>query len=240
MLKSANRTHYTESSGIRIRAFVEDAENFLEMCGRPRDRWARFIISWLGPNAAEKVRCSHFVADYVDYSKFCEGLFSLFGRLDFEDSYRQQLRVLVQSGAESVAAFASRTTDLSTRAYPDFTTDLKLELAVDHFISGLRDASSRDYLRRDSARRLISWQDAGQMAQVSEVFRAAEYMLPAAAVVLDAMYAKTPNLAHSTTSFPNDCAMSVQTYPGNSGNSRRRGSSRKSRDTHENAHASFS
>ena len=34
--------------------------------------------------------------------------------------------------------------------------------------------------------------------------------------------------------------MSAQTYPGNSGNSRRRGSSRKSRDAHENAHASSS
>ena len=139
------------------------------MCGHPRDRWARFIISWLGPNEAEKVRRFHFVADGVDYSKFREGLFTLFGRLDFEDSYRQQLRVLVQSGAESVAAFASRTTDLSTRAYPDFPTDLQLDLAVDHFISGLRDASSRDYLRRERARRRISWQEADQMAQAREV-----------------------------------------------------------------------
>ena len=118
LLRSANRTHYTESSGIRIRAFVEDAENFLEMCGRPRDRWARFIISWLNSNEAEKVRRSHFVADRIDYGTFREGLFTLFGRLDFEDSYRQKLRVLVQFGAESVAAFASRTTDFSTRAYP--------------------------------------------------------------------------------------------------------------------------
>ena len=116
------------------------------MCGRPRDRWARFIISWLGPNEAEKVRRSYFVADGIDYSAFREGLFTLFGRLDFEDSYRQQLRVLVQSGAESVATFASRTTDLSTRAYPNFPTDIQLDLAVDHFISGLRDASSCDYL----------------------------------------------------------------------------------------------
>ena len=109
------------------------------MCGRPRDRWERFIISWLSPNEAEKVWGSHFVADGVDYSAFREDLFTLFGRLDFEDAYRQQLRVLVQSGAESVAAFALRTTDLSTRAYPDIPTDLQLDLAVDHFISGLRD-----------------------------------------------------------------------------------------------------
>ena len=73
-----------------------------------------------------------------------------------EDAYRQQLRVLTQSGAEPVAAFASRTTDLSTRAYPNFPTELQLDLAVDHFISGLRDASSRDYLRRERAGRRIT------------------------------------------------------------------------------------
>ena len=115
-LKSANRPHYSESSGIRIRAFVEDAKNFLEMCGRSRARWARFIISWVGPNVAEKMRRSYFVADGVDYNAFREGLFIFFGRLDVQVSYRQQLRELVQSDPESVAEFASRTTDLSTRA----------------------------------------------------------------------------------------------------------------------------
>ena len=100
LLKSANRPRYTESSGVRIRAFVEEAENFLEMCGRPRDRWARFVDSWLGSNEAEKVRRSHFVDDNVEYNTLLEGLFTLFGPLDYEDAYRQQLRVLVQSGAE--------------------------------------------------------------------------------------------------------------------------------------------
>ena len=44
LLKSANRPQFTEASGVRIRAFLENAENFLDMCGRPRDRWAHFII----------------------------------------------------------------------------------------------------------------------------------------------------------------------------------------------------
>ena len=70
--------------------------------------------------------------------------------------------------------------------------------------------------------------------------RAAEYMSPATAAAFDAMCAKTPNLAHLTTLFPYDCAMYTQTYPGYSGNSRRRGSSKKLRDTHENARASSS
>ena len=147
--------------------------------------------------------------------------------------------MLIQSGDESVAAFASRTTDLSTRAYPDFPTDLQLDLAVDHFISGLRDAPFRDYLRRECARRHISWQEAVQMAQASEVPRGAENTFSTAATSLDAMCAKTPNFAHSTTSFPNSCVMSAQTYPGNTGNSPHELSS-ASRDAYENARASSS
>lgn len=160
LLKSPNRQHYTESSSIRISAFVEDAKNFLKMCGCCRDRWARFIISWLGPNKAKKVCRSHFIADGVNYGQFSEGLFILIGRLDFENAYKQQLRVLVQSGAESVAAFASGTTDLSTRAYPDFPTNLQLDLAVHHFISGRRDTSYCDYSRLEQARRRITWHKA--------------------------------------------------------------------------------
>ena len=148
--------------------------------------------------------------------------------------------MLVRSGAESVAAFASRTTDLSTRAYPDFPTDLQLDLAVDHFISGLRDASSRDYLRRERARRRISWQEAVQMAQASEVPRAAEYTSLAAAASFDAMCAKTPNFAHFITSFLNDCAMSTQAYHGNTGNSPFRELFRTLHDAYENACASSS
>ena len=77
LIKSANRPQFTEASGVRIRAFLEYAENFLDMCGRPRDRWARFI-SWLGANEAEKVRRSHFFSDDVDYTAFKTGLITLF------------------------------------------------------------------------------------------------------------------------------------------------------------------
>ena len=190
LLKSADRQRYTESSGIRIRAFVEDAVKFFEMCGRPRDRWARFVVSWLGFNEAEKVSRSYFVGDNVDYNNFREGLLTLFGRLDCEDAYRQQLRVLAQSGAEPVAAFASRITDLSTYAYPNFPTELQLDLAVDYFISGLCDGSSRDYLRRERARRRINWQEAVQIAQASDVPCAAEYTSPLAVAALEVMCAK--------------------------------------------------
>ena len=86
LLKSSNRPRFTESSGIRIRAFLEDAENFLEMCGRPRNRWARFIISWLGANEAVKVRRSYFFSDGVDKAVLKNGVIMLFGRLEFEDS----------------------------------------------------------------------------------------------------------------------------------------------------------
>ena len=112
LLKSANRPRFKESSNVRIRAFLEDAENFLDMCGRPRDRWTRFIILWLGANKSEKVRRSHFFGNDVDYATFENNLITLFGRLEFEDSYRHQLRELAQAGSESVASYAARTTDL--------------------------------------------------------------------------------------------------------------------------------
>ena len=134
------------------------------MCGRFRDRWARFVVSWLGSNKAEKVCRYHFVDDNVDYNTFRECFVTLFGCLDCKDVNRQQLCVLAQSGAEPVAAFTSRTIDLSRRANPNFPTDLQLDFAVDHFISGLRDVFSLDYLRRERARRRISWQKAVHMA----------------------------------------------------------------------------
>ena len=145
------------------------------MCGRPLDRWARFILSWLGDNESEKVRRSHFTENYADYTAFKNGLITLFGRLEFEDSYRQQLRELSQAGSESIAAYAARTTDLSSHAYPDFSTEVQLNLAVEHFVSGLREVSTRDYLRRERARRRINWQEAVQMAQACELPRCSEH-----------------------------------------------------------------
>ena len=156
LLKSANRPRFTESFGVRIREFLDDAESFLDMCGRPRDRLARLIISWLGANEAEKVCRARFFSDDVDYTAFKTGLITLFGRLAFEDSNRQQLRELAQTGSESIVSYAARTTDLTTRAYPKFSTENQLNIAVEHFIAGLRDTSTRDYLRRDRARRSIT------------------------------------------------------------------------------------
>ena len=117
---------------------------------------AMIILVWLGSKEAEKVRRFNFVWDGVDYETFRKCLFALFDRLDFENSYRQQLCLLVRLGAESVPAVASLTTDFSMRAYPEFLTDLQLDLAVDHFISGRRDASSLVHLRQQRVRRRIS------------------------------------------------------------------------------------
>ena len=143
-------------------------------CGCSRDRWARFFILWLGANEAEQVRCSQFFGDDVGYTAFKNGLITLFERLEFEDLYRQQLRELAQAGSESVASYAARTTDLSSRAYPKFPINIQLDLAVEHFITGLRDISTRDYLRRERARRSINWREAVQMAQACELPRASD------------------------------------------------------------------
>ena len=91
MLKAASRERFTQISGIKIRAFLADAELFLTLCSRPRDRWGLFVLAWLGSKETEKGRRSH-VADIVaSYEKFRHGLIALFGRFVFEGAYRATL-----------------------------------------------------------------------------------------------------------------------------------------------------
>ena len=181
LLKAASRPRFIESSGVKIRSFLADAELFLTLCNRPRSRWAYFVLSWLGSEEAEKVRRSHVADSVADYEKFREGLTTIFGRFEFEGAFRAQLRSLRQSGAESVTAYAARTTDLCSRAYAEFATEAQLSLAVDHFIGGLADTSTREYLLRERARRPLEWIEAVRIAQASETARISSQPLAAAA-----------------------------------------------------------
>ena len=81
------------------------------------------------------------------------------------------LRSHFQAGAESIAAYAARTTDVCSKAYAGFSTDSQLSLAVDHFIAGLVDATSRDYLLHDLACRALTWQETVQMAHSCKASR---------------------------------------------------------------------
>ena len=171
LLKAASRPRFLESTGAKIRSFLADAELFLTLCNRPRSRWAYFVLSWLGSEEAEKVRRSHVADSVADYSRFRDGLITIFGRFEFEGAFRAQLRSLRQPGAETVNAFAARTTDLCSRAYAEFATEAQLSLAVDHFIGGLADTSTRDYLLRERARRPLEWMEAVRIAQASETAR---------------------------------------------------------------------
>ena len=83
----------------------------------------------------------------MDYTVFKTYVITLFGRLEFEDLYRQQLYELAQTGFKSVVFYKARTIDLSFHAYPSFSTELQLDLADEHFVFGLLDAATRDYLR---------------------------------------------------------------------------------------------
>ena len=90
------------------------------------------------------------VADHVAvYDKFRENLITLFGRFEFEGVHLITLRGHRQAGAESLAAYAARRTDLCSHAYANFTTEEQLSLAVDHYITGLAYVSSREYLQRE-------------------------------------------------------------------------------------------
>ena len=113
------------------------------------------MLSWRGSEEAKKVHRSHTADKIADYSTFREGLILHFGRFEFEGAYLASLRSLRQSSAESIAAYSARITDLCSRAYADFTTEHQLSLAVDHFIAGMADISSRDYLQWERARRVL-------------------------------------------------------------------------------------
>ena len=151
LLKAASRQRFTETSVIKISAFLADAELFLTHCSRPQDRWNLFVLAWLGSENAEKVPRSHVADTVASCEKFQDGLIELFGRCEFKGSYRATLRGFRQSGFESVAAYAARTTDLCSHAYAEFSTEAQMSLAVDHVIAGLADSSSREYLQRERA-----------------------------------------------------------------------------------------
>ena len=93
------------------------------MCARPVHHWGYFLMASLGAEEAEKVRRSHLADDIADYAKFKSGVEALFGTFEFEGSFRAQLRTHAQSGAESIAAYAARTTNVCSKDYPAFTTE---------------------------------------------------------------------------------------------------------------------
>ena len=57
---------------------------------------------------------------------------------------------------------------MCSKAYPNFTTETQLSLAVDQFLAGFADATSRDYHLHDRACRALTWQETVQMAQAGE------------------------------------------------------------------------
>ena len=150
-----------------------------------------------GAEEAEKVRRSHLADAIADYPKFKSGVETLFGKFEFEVSYRAQLRNHSQSGAESIAAYAARTTEVCSKAYPAFATETQLSLAVDHFIAGLADATTRDYLLHDRALRTLTWQECVQMAQACEASRLSLHA-PATAAATASTKVAAPTIASST------------------------------------------
>ena len=157
LLKLSGRARFVETSGNKIRGFIADLELFLQMCGRPVHHWGFFLLASLGTEEAEKVRRSHVAESVADYPTFKKGVETLFAKFEFEGSFRAKLRTHTQAGAETVAAYAARTTDVCSKAYPNFSTDTQLSLAVDYFVYGLADPTTRDYLLHDRACRALTW-----------------------------------------------------------------------------------
>ena len=153
----------------------------------------------------------------------------MFGQFEFEGAYRATYRNLRQSGAESIAAYAARTMDFCSQAYPNFSTEEQLSLAVDHFIAGIADVSSHEYLQLERASRTLEWQEEIRIAQASEAARLSDYVHSTAAAVANPAAISNPNpMLHfdatfgSATSCTNAIALNSRPGP---------------RDKQQNAHA---
>ena len=123
LLKLASRARFSELAGNKIRGFVAHLELYLRMCARPVYHWGYFLMASLGAEKAEKVQRSHLADTIADYQKFKSGVEALFGKFEFEGSFRAQLRTHAQSGAESIAAYAAHRTDICSKAYPAFAIE---------------------------------------------------------------------------------------------------------------------
>ena len=117
LLKLSSRSLFVESSGNKIRGFIADLELFLQSCGRPVHHWGFFLLASLGTEEAEQVRRSHVAESVADYPTFKKGV-ETFEKFEFEGWFRAMLRTDAQAGAESVAAYAARTTDVCSKAKP--------------------------------------------------------------------------------------------------------------------------
>ena len=111
--------------------------------------------------------CSKYFFNEVDYNSFINGLITLFNNFKFEDSYCLQLREIAQAGSESVGLYAARTTNITSYAFPNFITEVQLDLAVELFVSGMRDTLTRNNL--GVARSRINLHKAVQMAIACEL-----------------------------------------------------------------------
>ena len=144
------------------------------------------------------------VADHVAvYDKFRAGLIALVGSFEFEGVYRATLLSHRQAGAESVAAYATHMTELCSQANANITTEAQFSLAVDHFIAGLADVSSREYLQRERAQQSVEWMEAVRIAQASETTHLSNTMPNAAAPSLDPNTTATSAAARETLGVGN-------------------------------------
>ena len=71
---------------------------------------------------------------------------------------------------------------------------------MDHFIAGLADATTRDYLLHDRAYRSLAWQEVVQMAQACEASRLLLHV-PAAAAAITSAKVVAPTTATSASAY---------------------------------------
>ena len=157
LLKDSSRSRFTKASSLKICSFLADAELILTLCkGRKIAKVSLFSIG----SAAKKPRKSEDTPS-LTLLLITVPLAKAWCR--FLDDLNSKVLIARHSGTlkfstESIDVDAARTTDLCSRAYPNFSTEDQLSPAVDHFI--VADVSSREYKQRTRAFRTLEWQEA--------------------------------------------------------------------------------
>lgn len=146
--------------------------NFTYRCERAQFIiWGYFLLASLGTEKAENMRRSHVAKSVADYATFKSDVITLFEKFEFKGSYSAMLRTHNQVVAESIAAYAASTTDGCLKAYAGFSTKTQLSFAENHFILGLADSTSHDYLLHDRASRPLTRQEVVRMAQACKALQ---------------------------------------------------------------------
>ena len=165
--KPPERFHEPQKTSIS--SWLEAAETYLEAKGVPLEDWPRTIETFLSEVSLVKVRRARVRDSARSYEQYKRILISILGKPEDREAKRVQLDQVRQFPSEGASDFASRVLELVSKAWSEFTPDAQMSMAIHHFVSGLRDAPTKDVIRQQQALHEISWPEVIRLAQAREV-----------------------------------------------------------------------